>query len=48
LPVFYDTREHAEKDGGLLSYGPNYADLLRRAATYVDRIRKALNPAIYQ
>jgi ABC-type uncharacterized transport system substrate-binding protein len=45
LPVIYDTREHAEKDGGLLSYGPNFADLLRRAATYVDRILKGTEPA---
>jgi len=45
LPVIYDTREYAEKDGGVLSYGPNYAELLRRAATYVDKILKGAKPA---
>ena len=45
LPAIYDTREHVEKAGGLLSYGPNFADLLRRAATYVDRILKGAKPA---
>jgi putative tryptophan/tyrosine transport system substrate-binding protein len=44
LPVIYDTGEHAEKAGGLLSYGPNFADLLRRSATYVDRILKGAKP----
>jgi len=31
-------RPRSVRDGGLLSYGPDYVDIYRRAATYVDRI----------
>jgi putative ABC transport system substrate-binding protein len=31
--------------GGLISYGPDYADLCRRAATYVEKLFKGDNPA---
>jgi putative ABC transport system substrate-binding protein len=39
LPTVYALRGQAV-DGGLVSYGPDTADLYRRAASYVDRVLK--------
>jgi putative ABC transport system substrate-binding protein len=44
LPAMYQFREFAA-EGGLMSYGPDTADIFRRAAAYVDRILKGANPA---
>ena len=44
LPSVFGYREHANA-GGLMSYAPNYPDLYRRAATYVDKILKGAKPA---
>ena len=44
LPAIYYQAEFVE-DGGLMSYGVSPTDLLRRAATYVDKILKGTKPA---
>jgi len=44
LPAVYAYRELVEA-GGLMSFGPNYADMHRRAATFVDKILKGAKPA---
>ena len=44
LPTMHGFREAVEV-GALLSYGPNFADLFRRAADYVDKILRGTKPA---
>ena len=44
LPTMHVQREYVEA-AGLMSYGPNYLDLNRRAADYVDRILRGAKPA---
>jgi len=44
LPAMYPGSEFVEA-GGLMSYGPNYTDLFRRAADFVDKILKGTKPA---
>ena len=45
LPAIYYDRVSVA-DGGLISYGPDFADQFRRAAGYVDRILKGEKPGI--
>ena len=44
LPTMHSGREYVEA-GGLLSYGPSFADLFRRAGDYVDKILRGAKPA---
>jgi len=44
LPATYSRPEYIES-GGLMYYGTSYNDLLRRAASYVDKILKGAKPA---
>jgi putative tryptophan/tyrosine transport system substrate-binding protein len=44
LPVMLASREQVEA-GGLMSYGPDFLDLFRRSADYVDKILRGAKPA---
>jgi putative ABC transport system substrate-binding protein len=43
LPVMHASREHIEA-AGLMSYGPNFLDMYRRAGDYVDKILRGAKP----
>jgi putative ABC transport system substrate-binding protein len=43
LPTMHGFREYVEA-GGLMSYGPNFPDLFRHAAEYVDKILRGAKP----
>ena len=43
LPAIYETSDFVEA-GGLMMYGPNFAELYRRSAGYIDKILKGAKP----
>jgi putative tryptophan/tyrosine transport system substrate-binding protein len=43
LPALYEDREYV-KDGGLISYGPNLAEMVGRQMPFVDKILKGAKP----
>jgi len=44
LPSVYGSKEYVDA-GGLMSYGPSFPNMFRRAAVYVDKILKGAKPA---
>jgi putative ABC transport system substrate-binding protein len=44
MPTSFGSSEYVEA-GGLMSYGPNFPDLYRRAADFVDKILRGAKPA---
>ena len=44
LPAMYQLKENVER-GGLMSYGASVPELVRRAATYVDKVLKGAKPS---
>jgi putative tryptophan/tyrosine transport system substrate-binding protein len=44
LPTIFSARDFVQA-GGLLSYGPNYPGVFRRAADYVDKIMRGAKPS---
>jgi putative tryptophan/tyrosine transport system substrate-binding protein len=44
IPAIYNSREYVEL-GGMMSYGPNFLELYRRGAGYVDKILRGAKPA---
>jgi putative ABC transport system substrate-binding protein len=45
VPTIFPWRYVVTKEGGLISYGPDFRDIVRRAAPYVDRILRGDKPA---
>jgi putative tryptophan/tyrosine transport system substrate-binding protein len=43
LPTLFNIREYVQA-GGMMSYGPNFPDLFRHAAEYVDKILRGAKP----
>ena len=43
MPTMFKTQSDVTA-GGLMAYGPDFLDLYRRAATYVDKILKGQKP----
>ena len=43
-PAIYETADYVDS-GGLMSYGPDFSDLYRRSASFVDKILRGAKPA---